>query len=93
MARTKSKGTSLFVKLALIALIVYLSCLSIDLMMRISNVKNDNKARDEQIAMQKDKNKQLEDRKNADLDSDIVEDIARENGYAYSDEKIYESQS
>lgn len=90
MAKAKSRGTNIFVKIVLIALIVYLAYCCINSMVRISGEESKGAALDEQISIQNDKNKQYSDIKDADIDEDTAESIARENGFAYSDEKIYE---
>lgn len=91
MARAKTKGTSLFVKLVLIALIIYLSYLCIDLRIKISDKKSQNTKLDTQISYETDRNKQLDNENKAELSEEFIIDRAHEEGYGFEGEKIYES--
>ncbi len=91
MARIKSKGTSIFVKIVFAVVIIYLLYVSADLCIKISDKKSQNNVLNTQISIATIENEQLEDTKNAEMDNEYVEKVAREHGYVSSDEKVYKS--
>ena len=91
MAKIKTKGTNVFVKIVLGLVIVYLLYVSADLCIKISEKKSQNNSLREQISIATIENEQLENTKNAEMDAEYIEKVAKEHGYVNSDEKVYES--
>lgn len=91
VAKIKSKGTSLFVKIVFSVVIIYLLYVSADLCIKISEKKGHNKELKAQISIATIENQQLENTKNAEMDDEYIERVAREHGYVSSDEKVYQS--
>ena len=78
MARIKSKGTNMFVKIVFAAVIIYLLYVSADLCIKISEKKSQNSLLREQISIATIENEQLESTKNAEMDAEYVEKVAKE---------------
>lgn len=91
MAKVKSKSTNIFVKIVSAVVIIYLLYVSADLCIKISEKKTQNNRLSEQISIATIENEQLESTKNAVMDAEYIEKVAKEHGYVNSDEKVYES--
>ena len=91
MARTASKGSGILVKIALTALIIYLLYVFIGLQVKINAQKSENNELDVQISAQTTKKEQLTSILYAYVDNSYIEEVAREQGYVYADEKAYEA--
>lgn len=90
MAKIKSKGTSLFVKIIFALLIIYLLYVFINLQVKIADKKSQISDLDVQISIASDENEQLKSTRDAEMDEEYTEKVAREHGYVNSDEKVYE---
>ena len=90
MAKIKSRKSNLFINIILVAVIVYLSYVCINLGVRIKNVDNQNIELDAKMSIEKDKNEQLQSTHDAPMDEEYAEKVAREHGYASTDEKVYQ---
>ena len=91
MAKTAAKKSSVIVKLALAAVMVYLLYTFIGLQIKINEKKSGNNKLDEQISEAKTDNERLTGILDAQIDDKYVEKIARDRGYVNADEKVYES--
>ena len=90
MAKVKSRKSNLFINIILVAVIVYLSYVCINLGVRIKSLDKQNIELDAKISIEKDKNEQLQSTHDAPMDKEYAEKVAREHGYASTDEKVYQ---
>ena len=91
MAKAVSKGSSILVKIILVALIVYLLYVFIGLQIKINDKKAQKNDLNEQISIQATENERLTNVLDAEVDDSYVEKVARELGYVNADEKVYQS--
>lgn len=90
MAKTQTKRTSIFVKIVFAIVIAYLLYVLIDLQVKINAKQSNINELSTQISLHLDQNKQLQDTRDAEMDTEYAEQVAREHGYVSSDEKVYE---
>lgn len=91
MARAKSKGTGILIKILFAILIVYLLYVFIGLQVKINEKRSQIRELDIQISNKTSENEQLTSILDAEVDEEYVEKIARDLGYVNSDEKVYDS--
>lgn len=91
MARAKTKGTSILIKIVFAILIVYLLYIFIGLQVKINEKKDQINDLDIQISNKTSEKEQLTSILGAEVDAEYVEKIARDLGYVNSDEKVYDS--
>ena len=91
MARAKTKGTSIPIKIVFAILIVYLLYIFIGLQVKINEKKDQISDLDIQISNKTSEKEQLTSILGAEVDAEYVEKIARDLGYVNSDEKVYDS--
>lgn len=91
MARAKTKGTSILIKIVFAILIVYLLYIFIGLQVKINEKKDQISDLDIQISNKTSEKEQLTSILGAEVDAEYVEKIARDLGYVNSDEKVYDS--
>ena len=89
MARTKK--TSLIIKVVLAIAVVYLLYVFIGLQVKINAKKQQINVYNEEIGKFKMENERLTGILNAEIDKEYAEKAARDVGYGYPDEKIYQS--
>lgn len=90
MARVSSRKTSIFVKIVFAIVIAYLLYVLIDLQVKINAKQSNIDDLSTQISLKLDENQRLKDDRDAEIDKEYAEKIAREHGYVNSDEKVYE---
>ena len=91
MARAKTKGTSILIKIVFAILIVYLLYIFVGLQVKINEKKDQISDLDIQISNKTSEKEQLTSILGAEVDAEYVEKIARDLGYVNSDEKVYDS--
>lgn len=91
MAKPISKGSSVLIKIILVAVIVYLLYVFIGLQVKINDKKAQIDGINEQISVKTTEKERLTSVLDAEVDADYVEKVARELGYVNADEKVYDS--